>query len=559
MHGLMLIPQQGAEPADEWIRLAIEAQTAGRFDVAERHYNQALRLDPRNVVATNNYAILHVQKGNLNEGLLAIDRAIIFDEKYGALHMNRGLMCMLADRIDEALLSARRACEIKSNKETRFALAMVLGTAGHPTETLPLYNAILDEMPEHPAAGPNACFAQTLTFATPADLLRQRRRYYDGLKVNGHKRPHRIDTAWPRPLRVGYVGGDFKHHSASMIFANVLLHHDKTKVLPFFYSSLPVDENIDQLTKKFKAAAEDRWRDIVGKTDDEAEEMVRADRIDILVDLAAHTNGGRLPLFTRKPAPIQVTAWGFAHGTGLPEMDWFLADPVSIPESERGDFAEKIYDLPSVLTYWEPPYELPESGDIPYRGNGFITFGSCSRYEKLSAECLKVYAEILRRIPDAVLRLKDSAYKRPYAIRRVTELMTDIDPKRLHFLIGTDHPEHMKSYRAADIALDPFPHGGGIVALEQLYMGLPIITLYGTQPSGRNTSSVLTAMGRTDWIAKTPEEYVEKAVTLANDLKTLREARKTLREELLKSPVCAGYAERVEAAYQEIWERDVLK
>jgi predicted O-linked N-acetylglucosamine transferase (SPINDLY family) len=329
--------------------------------------------------------------------------------------------------------------------------------------------------------------------------------------------------------------------------------------LPYFYSCLPIDPNADPFTKLFMDAAQDRWRDIKDKNDEQAEAIIREDKIDILVDLAGHTNGGRLSLFTRKPAPVQVTAWGFAHGTGCPEIDYFFADPVSVTEDERKDFAEKVYDLPCVVSYEELAYGFPENSNMPFAQNGFITFGSCARYEKLSAECLKVLAEIMRAVPDAVLRLKDQAYKRPYSIKRVMEAMPDIDPNRMHFLIGTDHREHMLAYRAADIALDPFPHGGGVVSLEQLYMGVPIITLRGSQPSGRNTASVLTAIGRSEWIAEDEMQYVGIAVKLADDVKTLRAARKTLRKELLDSPVVKGYRESVEKAYQDIWQRKLAE
>jgi protein O-GlcNAc transferase len=568
MQQYMIVPPQGSEPADEWVRLGVEAQMGDRKPDADRHYRQALRIDPRHVIATHNHAILFATQGNLNEALLTMERAMIFDESFGAVYMNYALMCLEAGRIDAALEAGEKAVAIgdKDNGplgkvHPKVVLAMVYGSAGKSAEAVPTYNAALDEDPKHMQAAVNACFAQTLTFSTPADLLKQRKRYAEAVKYTGTIRKPKVDTEWPRPLRVGYVGGDFKQHSAAMIFSNVLFNHDRGKVTPYYYSSLPTNPDHDAYSKRFKELAEDRWRVIEGKNDDEAADIVREDRIDILVDLAAHTSGGRLPIFLRRPAPLQVTAWGFAHGTGLPEIDYFFADPVAVPEEERQFFAEKIYDLPSLVTYWPPEYKFKEGAQIPYALNGFVTFGSSARYEKISEECLGAFARILEAVPDSVLRLKDSAYGRPYSIRRVLKIMQGhgIAPERVHFLIGTSHEEHMQAYRNSDLQLDPFPHGGGVVALEQLYMGLPIITLYGTQPAGRNTSSVLTAMGRGDWIAKTQDEYVEKAVALANDLKTLREARKTLRNELLESPVIKDYAAKVEAAYQDIWERDVLK
>ncbi len=557
----MLVPQQGVEPQDEWIRLGVEAHVAGKFPEAERCYRQALRLDPRNPVATLNFAIFYAMTGNLNEALLTIERASIFDheQKHGVIPMNRALMLLDADRIDDALFWGRKGVEItKDPKDVgpKLALALTLAAAGRAADAIPLYNDILDQEPAHPLAGPNACFIQSLTNATPEDLLRQRKRWYEGNAFKGERRKHRIDEDWPRPLRVGYVSGDFKSHSASMIFGNVILNHDKEKVLPFFYSCLPTEPTQDGMTKQFKDAAEDRWRDITGMSDADADELIRKDKIDILVDLAAHTSGGRLALFTRKPAPVQVTAWGFAHGTGCPEVDWFFACPVSILESERKHYAEKIYDLPSIITYNPALHSFPADSAIPFRQNGYITFGNSARYEKMSDECLKTFAEILRRVPDARLRLKDHAYRRPYAIRRVMEMMPGIEPERVQFLIATNHQEHMAAYRSCDLGLDPFPHGGGVVAVEHLFMGVPLITLRGKQPAGRNTASVLTAMGRKDWIADTPEEYVELAVKMADDsnLKNLVATRKVLKQQFLDSPVVKDYCKRVEEAYADVWE-----
>src|SRR5215469_13072066 len=143
MQSYMLIPQQGAEPADEWIRLAVEAQMASKFDDAERHYRSALRVDPRNGIATHDLAVLYAQRGNINEALLTIDRAILFNKDYGAFWVTKALMCLDGERIEDALSAGRHAVEIAPNKDSRFALALVVATAGLPAEAMPLYNAIL--------------------------------------------------------------------------------------------------------------------------------------------------------------------------------------------------------------------------------------------------------------------------------------------------------------------------------------------------------------------------------------------------------------------------------
>jgi predicted O-linked N-acetylglucosamine transferase (SPINDLY family) len=552
MSNLIIVPPSGQDQADEWCKLGMNAQLAGQLPQAQKHYEQALRIDPRHFIATQNLAIVFAQSNLLNEGLLTIERAAMMDGTHAVIQRNWALMALMADQIETALAAGERGIKMKANNETRIALAMVLATAGRPQDAVPLYNEMLDEDPKHPSASVNACFVQTLTDATPATLREQRRKWYDANHYTGTVEPHR-NVKSIRQLRIGYVSGDFKHHSAAMIFSNVLLHHSNDVEI-FLYSNLPTDENNDARTKAFKSIG--TWRDIEKLSDEDADRMIRNDRIDILVDLAGHTNGGRLTLFTRKPAPIQCTGWGFAHGTGCPEIDYFFADPVAVPEADRQHYAEKIYDMPSIVTY-EPPtdYNLSATSMLPYHRHGYITFGSYARYEKLSDACLDTFAQILRAVPDSRLEFKDHGFKRPYSIKRVLAAMPDIAPERLLFSIATSHPEHMQTYQQADLILDPFPHTGGVVGMEQLYMGVPIVTLYGTQASGRTTSSVLTAIGRTDWIAQDRSQYVAIATRLANDIPMLTKVRKTLRAELLESSVVKDYALAVEAAYKDMWQK----
>lgn len=550
----IIVPPIGSDPADEWMKLGLEAQSTGNLPKAQQHYGQALRLDPRHAIATQNLAVVFAQSNLMTEALLTIERAAMWDDSHGVIHMNWALMALEADQIELALKEARRGVSIAANTQTRLALAMVLAAAGQPDQSIPLYQAILKDEPASMPASANVCFVQTLTNATPKDLLDQRKQWVKAHAYTGTVLPYGNVKDPERPLRVGYVGGDFKTHSAAMIFKPAIAAMNTTTEV-YLYSSLPVDEKNDATTAAFKRFAGDRWRDIAAMTDEQADALIRQDQIDILVDLAGHTNGGRLGLFTRKPAPIQATAWGFAHGTGLPQMDYFLADPVAVPESERADFAEQIVDLPCIVTYEKPAYQVNPISPLPYRKNGYITFGTFARYEKMSDACLKTFGEILAQVPDSKLIFKDHGYRRPYSIKRAMGFMPEIDPARLLFATATTHHEHLQSYQQADLILDPFPHSGGVVALEQLSMGVPMVTLYGTQPAGRTASSILTVLGHQDWIAKTMNEYVDKAVALTKNIPALAGIRQTLSADLYASPVIKGYAEAVDQAYRAMWRR----
>jgi protein O-GlcNAc transferase len=526
----------------DWVADGAKAQLETRFADAEWHYGAALKRDPRDVVALQNLAVLYAQAGKLPEALLAIERAHLLDPRHGLVYRNWALMALEGGQIDTALEVAREGFRRVPQKETRLALALASGAAGLLEESLAHYRALSAEDPSDVVSSGNCCFLQTLLDATPAEFLEQRTAWYAANRFTGPKRPHHKPLN--RPLRVGYVSGDFKLHSAAMIFGAVVLHHERGA--PYLYSNAPHDSACE-VARRFQALP---WRDISALSDEQAEALIREDRIDILVDLSGHTSGGRLSLFTRKPAPIQVTAWGFVVGTGVPEIDYFLACPVTVPEDEKRFYAERILYLPCTMTY-DPPehYRIRESSPPPCLLRGHVTLGCYSRAEKLSEACLRAFGEILKAVPESRLRFKDPAFRRPHTVRRVTER---VGVDRLDFLTTSSHREHIEAYAECDLVLDAFPHGGGVAALECLYAGVPLVTLYGRNPAGRLAAGALTAMGRPEWIARGQEEYVHKAVALANDLETLHAVRRTLRQELLGSPVVKGYVGAVEEAYERM-------
>jgi predicted O-linked N-acetylglucosamine transferase (SPINDLY family) len=560
MQPFVILPASGSEPADEWVRIGTEQHMSNQVEKAMHHYHQALRTDPLNYVATQNLAIALVQANQLGEGLMAIERATLLNPASHTAWANWALMALEAERLDEARVAAERAFAVKETGETRLPLAMVHTASGDAETAVPLYDAVLTEQPTNFMAGFNSCFARTLTDCPPVDALAARSRWYETNHFTGDKAPHTNDRDPDRPLRIGYVSGDYKRHSAAFIFMAVVLRHTKDQFTPYCYSSLPVNVAEDPMSKRF--STETQWRDISMMPDDaQVDALIRQDQIDILVDLSGHTGGNRLPIFTRKPAPIQIHAWGFAHGSGIPEIDYFFGDPVAIPLEERQHYAEQIWDLPCIVAYETPDeYDLRATSGPPVlrQAEGLFTFGCFSRFEKLSDAYLAAVAQILERVPESRMLFKDRALRRPSSLRRLRAALPGIDPRRIVPVLDSSHPDHLLAYQQADLILDPFPHTGGVAGMEQLYMGVPIVTRYGLQPGHRTTASVLTAMnsGRTGWIAKSAEEYVDLAVELQKDRQGLALARQTLRKELMASPLCDGsYVGSVEAAYRAMWRR----
>lgn len=549
-----ILPRTGTSMAEEWLGIGCDYQINNKFDDALRAYANGLRLEPNNGPITCNLGVLAAQQNNLNLACQQLERSLLFDPANATAWYDYSLVCLEAEKIDEALMAGKKTVELTPNADTLTALGMILTSAGKAQEAKEIYDKALTLNPKHPLASYNTIFVRTLCETTPEDNYLARKRWYENFRWTGEKKPNTNDKSSERILKVGYVGGDFKMHSAAFIFGKVLLNHDKSKIAPYCYATLPLSVQ-DGMTKKFMDAT--TWRDISSMTDDQAEELIRKDGIDILVDLSGHTGGNRLPLFTRKPAPIQITAWGFAHGTGCPEIDYFLADPFAIPGEERKFFAEKIWDIPAIVAYLPPEdYKLEGISPAPASKNGHFTFGVFGRFEKMTPEALNAWQRILAQVPDSQILMKDLALRRPYSIRHIRDCFKAIDPKRILFATQTSHPDQFIAYQQADLILDTFPHTGGVTCLEELYMGVPIVTLYNGQVGGRTTSVALTAMGRKSWVATSIDEYVNLAVSLAKEPKELGEARLKLRDELMRSSLCNGeYVQGVEDGYRAMWKK----
>jgi predicted O-linked N-acetylglucosamine transferase (SPINDLY family) len=360
--------------------------------------------------------------------------------------------------------------------------------------------------------------------------------------------PHDNDPAPARRLAVGYVSGDFREHSAAGVIEPILAAHDKAAVEIVCYSTNPRD---DERTQLFKSVA-DRWRDVRLLDTQALATLVREDRIDILVDLSGHTGGNRLLAFARKPAPIQFTGLGDANGTGVSAIDFLFTDPVALPQAARNGFAERPIDLPNAQLF-----RAPEDGPAPSRGpRDHLVLGTFNRIAKLDDAVLRLWARLLG-APGRRLVLKDATLAEEGSRARLHDRLArcGIDPSKVEMLKATSRQANYADYARLDVALDPFPYGGGLTTLDALWMGVPLVTLRGRTIQGRLSASILTSIGRPDWIAETPAEYVSIIERLLADPAARDAARAGLRDAVRRSAVgdAAGYARAVEARYREVW------
>lgn len=362
-----------------------------------------------------------------------------------------------------------------------------------------------------------------------------------------------------KKLRIGYVSPDFRAHSVAYFIEPLLELHDRTQVEVFCYYS---GSRTDEVTERLRERA-DGWRPIEHLTDEQALQMVRGDAIDILVDLAGHTDKNRLGLFALHPSPVQVTWLGYPNTTGLEAIDYRLCDAVSDPPGDDDRYyTETLWRLPrGFLCYRGLPLE---PGQGRNDDSDHITFGSFNNLYKITDTTLCIWGRILEELPTARLVVKAHQLTDEEIAERFRRRMVKfgLRPEQVE-LLGhlKDREEHLRLYDRIDIALDSHPYNGTTTTCEALWMGVPVITMRGDRHAARVGASIMSHAGLPELIAETPDEYVAKALDLAGDRSRLQTYHVGLRDILSGSQLCdaAGFAGQVEAAYRQMWREYVAR
>jgi predicted O-linked N-acetylglucosamine transferase (SPINDLY family) len=312
----------------------------------------------------------------------------------------------------------------------------------------------------------------------------------------------------------------------------------------------------DGLTEEFRRFA-DSWHSIVELSDSQAVDLIRQDRIDILVDLALHTAGNRLGVFARKPAPVQATFAGYPGSTGLDTIDYRLTDPHLDPPGLNDQFySETSHRLPDSFWCYDPLVAEIAINAPPAQSHGSVTFGCLNNFCKVNEQVLQLWAQVLKTVSNSrLLLLSPEGSSRERVLARLCG--EGIDPQSVEFVSKQSRLEYLRTYSRIDIGLDTFPYNGHTTSLDSFWMGVPVITLVGQTVVGRAGLSQLTNLGLPEFIARTPEQYVQIAARLAGDLEQLAHLRATLRTRMSQSRLmdAKGYAGAVEAAYRDMWRQ----
>lgn len=522
-------------------------------------------------------------------GLFYVDKAIASSPRIGNFHNTRGQLLVRLGRADEAEQAFRRAVELDPTTAPAWlGLANLELSTGRTRAASRTIVAGLEATGSHPGlAGPAAAFLliagraaealrliEPIARAHPHDALLQRNIAVASNFASGqsaaevfdrhvrHGRAFKVAsnaaTSAPSPtdanrrLRVGLLSPDIRRHSVAYFIEPLLAHAPADRVEFVAYSNL--DPRVhDTVTARLKPRFA-VWHDTLSLTDEQIIAAMKKDGLDVLIDLAGLTDGGRLGVVARRPAPVVATYLGYANTTGLTGLDARLVDSHTDPAGAESFATEPLVRLDPCFLCFQPPPEAPPVTAPP---SGPIVFGSFNAIAKINDPLLATWSRILAAVPGSLLALKSQHFKdaslRDDVLARCIDAGISVD--RVRILPPPDAlADHLAAYHDVHIALDTVPYHGTTTTCESIWMGVPVITQLGDTHASRVGASLLRAVGLDELIATDREDYIGRAVALANDAPRRDALRATLRERVAASALCDGpaFASRFEHALRTL-------
>lgn len=562
----------------------------GRRDEAVHYYSQAIDLQPIQSLAYANMANMYAHEQEWASAEPFLRHALALEPSRAEFHNCLGILLHAIGRNLEAISAYEQAIRLKpeagyyySNRSNAFqALGdfdsavsdLTVAITYHP-EDIVLRNdlasillglgqlekaeGILQEAlvcaPEHPQT--NRSLLMTALYKPDNDLAMLFKMHTEYGRSQNSKPSHTfLNRCVKRPLRIGYVSSDLRRHPVARNLRPLIEFRDRKQFEVFIYSAV---KSPDMNTQWFEAEV-DGWRSIVDISDEAVAHTIRKDKIDILVFLASHFDDNRPLVAIFRAAPIQVSMHDPVT-SGLDEMDYLVADSYLVPRDTRERFTENIIRLPFFYVHG-PFVDMPQVTVLPARSRGHVTFGSFNNPAKLNEQVVAVWSSILNKVPHSKLLLKYRAmFSIPSVRARYLGLFArfGINAERLLF-VGDEVetiPRHMEWYAGVDISLDPFPFSGSTTTFESLWMGVPVITRRGDRMVARWSGAMLSKLGLDNLIANDENEYVDTAQRLASNLDYLEDLRKSLRDQVTQSKLCAERqrAKQIERVFRWMWAK----
>ena len=538
------------------MRLGVALNAVGRAQEAEHFSRLAVQLDPNFAEGWSNLASCLKSQDRLHEAIDCHHRALTLKPDFAMGWYNYGLALSIFGRFAEALRAHDRALAADPTyAKGHYGRAQALQQSYRIPEAVAAYDRFLALEPQsHEARSYRLLALNNLDAITREQLFAEHVKFNQAVgefPVPGFRR----DANPERRLRVAMLSPDFRAHSVAYFLEPLLRHLDAGQFELYLYHD---HFRVDAVSERFKSLAT-VWRNFVGQTNPVVEQTIRADEPDIIIDLAGHTGmTTRLSLYARHLAPVQINYLGYPNTTGLSAMHYRFTDAIADPDEAQAFATEELVRFSSSAWIYQPPDATPEIDPLPSAENRPVTFGCFNNLAKINDATLALWARVLAAVPDSRLVLKgwglaEDATRQHYLARCAA---AGLPADRIELCERTaEVSEHLALYHRVDISLDTFPYHGTTTTCESLWMGVPVVTLLGDRHAARVSASLLTAAGHPEWIAHSPDEYVQLATGLAADRTKLSALRANLRAELKSSALFdyAGQASRFGSALRQCW------
>ena len=562
------------------LSLADALLRAGEHEAAVGHFQCALALEPKSREACLGLATVLQHLRRFSGACALAQRVIAEDSGAVAAHVRLGSALAEQFRFDEARLSLERALALDPDSfEAGDWLGYCLRNLGRVPEALAVYRRALEAARRRPprgsvqgglegdsparavAGGALALLHSSLVYMSafdpasrPEQVLAEAKAWSEehALPLQSRRRPHPHDPTPERKLRVAYVSPDFREHCQSFFLVPVFSHHDRQRFEIHCYSSVL---HADERTRWFRTHA-DVWSDVAGLSDAALARRIRDDQVDILVDLTMHMANGRLLAFAERPAPVQISWLAYPGTTGLEAIDYRLTDAWLDPPGGPLPYAERSLHLPDAFWCYDPLTREPAVNPLPALQTGRLTLGSFNDFCKVHAGVIEIWASVLCVLPAARFLLLAPSGSARAAVLDAFEA-NGVERERIGFVDRAPRLKYLEYYQRVDLALDCFPANGHTTSLDALWMGVPVVTLVGNGALGRAGLCQCQQLGLQDWVAHTPEQFVQIAVRASRNLQQLDSLRQELRSRLEASPLMDGprFTRGLESAYRLAWRR----
>ncbi|MCK5003176.1 MAG: tetratricopeptide repeat protein [Gammaproteobacteria bacterium] len=557
IHCLQMAIKLRPNHALSYFNLGNALSSQGKFAEAAVMFSKALSLGMKNPEILRALARAEVNSGRPKQAIPVYREYLQFEPGNPDVLGNLAACHFHIGELDDAVKIYKLALDVRRDVRYLNGLGASLCQQGLFEEAVDVQREAIQLQPDNMIAHSNLLLSLNyLPNLSAQARFDEHRAWSKNRHVNNREIEIEACEVEPeRKLRVGYVSPDFRTHSVAYFFAPLLQHLNAEHVDTWCYATSP---RTDETTRRLQGMA-GHWRDISGLDDAKAIDQIRSDKIDILVDLAGHTAGNRLTIFTAKPAPVQLTWLGYPTTTGLSEIDYRLTDAVADPSGQEKYYTEKLNRLSGCFLCYEPFSGSPDVAPPPMLENGFATFGSFNNLAKINEDVISTWSSLLQSVPNSRLLIKNPSLTDPATAQRYLSRFEQygVSKDRIELLgLAPTTEDHLNTYKRIDVALDTFPYNGTTTTCEALHMGVPVVALAGESHAGRVSASLLSTLGLEELIASTLEDYINIAGKMVGNQKHLSELRETLRTRMANSPLSDGkaFAKKMEQTYRAIWQ-----